>query len=212
MDRRPISTRDTNLARKSAKFLANLNIKPNHISILSVFFGLLAGISFYYFGKDQSIYLLFTWALFIQLRLICNLLDWMVAVEHNKKTPTWDLYNDVPDRFADFFILVWVWYASIGILWVELWYITAWLAIMCAYIRLLGASLWTPNYFVWPMAKQHRMAIITIWAILEIINFYFWVLNWFSVLYICLIIIWIWEMITIFNRLNLISKFLNHKK
>ena len=37
-------------------------------------------------------------ALGIQLRLLCNMLDGMVAVEHGRATPVGALYNDVPDR------------------------------------------------------------------------------------------------------------------
>jgi phosphatidylglycerophosphate synthase len=37
----------------------------------------------------------------IQLRLLCNLLDCMVAIEGGKSAPTGALFNEMPDRFAD---------------------------------------------------------------------------------------------------------------
>ena len=40
-------------------------------------------------------------ALCIQLRLVCNLLDGMVAVEHGKGSPSGPIWNELPDRFAD---------------------------------------------------------------------------------------------------------------
>ena len=42
----------------------------------------------------------------IQLRLLCNLLDGMLAVEEGLKSKTGDIYNEVPDRLADILILV----------------------------------------------------------------------------------------------------------
>lgn len=35
-----------------------------------------------------------------------NLLDGMVAVEHNQSSPNGELFNDVADRFADVFIII----------------------------------------------------------------------------------------------------------
>jgi phosphatidylglycerophosphate synthase len=40
-------------------------------------------------------------ATFIQLRLLANLLDGLMAVEEGKRTPTRVLYNEFPDRIAD---------------------------------------------------------------------------------------------------------------
>jgi hypothetical protein len=42
----------------------------------------------------------------IQLRLLCNLLDGMVAVEQGLATPTGPIWNELPDRLADVFFLV----------------------------------------------------------------------------------------------------------
>ena len=56
-------------------------------------------------GRTRSL-LLIVAAACIQLRLLCNLLDGMLAVEDGLKTKTGDLYNDLPDRIADVVILV----------------------------------------------------------------------------------------------------------
>ncbi len=37
---------------------------------------------------------------------------------------------------------------------------------LTAYIRVLGGALGTPQYFTGPMAKQHRMFVITLGALL----------------------------------------------
>src|SRR3546814_7009978 len=55
-------------------------------------------------------------AIAIVLRLLCNLFDGLVAVEHARKTPTGVLYNEVPDRVADSLFLVALGYAA-GLPW-----------------------------------------------------------------------------------------------
>ena len=51
-------------------------------------------------------------AVFIQLRLIANLLDGMVAVEGRKGGPTGDLWNEAPDRISDAAIFIGAGYAA----------------------------------------------------------------------------------------------------
>ncbi len=94
----------------------------------------------------------------IQLRLLCNLFDGMVAVEGGKATPTGGVFNELPDRAADSLTLIGLGYAC-G--WPQLGLWCALGAAVTAYIRVLGASLGTPHYFFGPMAKQHRMALCT---------------------------------------------------
>jgi phosphatidylglycerophosphate synthase len=42
----------------------------------------------------------------IQLRLLCNLLDGMVAIEGGFKTKTGEIFNELPDRLSDALILI----------------------------------------------------------------------------------------------------------
>ena len=102
----------------------------------------------------------------IQLRLLCNLLDGMLAVEEGLKTPLGELYNEIPDRVADVAILI-----GAG---VSVRDTTAGLAVGCAaalaalftaYIRVLGGSLGVTQYFVGPMAKPQRMFVLTLAAL-----------------------------------------------
>lgn len=102
-------------------------------------------------------------ALCIQLRLLCNLLDGMVAIEGGRKSATGALYNEIPDRLADSLIIVALGYAAdapaLG------WY-GALAAAVTAYIRTLGGSLGQAQDFRGPMAKPHRMAVATLGCIL----------------------------------------------
>jgi len=98
----------------------------------------------------------------IQGRLLCNLFDGMVAVEGGKAGKAGEVYNDFPDRVADPLVLVAAGYAAGGAWGAALGWAAAVLAVMTAYVRVLGRSLGAGVYFIGPMAKQHRMATLTI--------------------------------------------------
>ena len=101
-------------------------------------------------------------AFFIQCRLLCNLFDGMVAVEGGKGTKSGELFNDIPDRVADPLILVAAGYSIKTVLWAPAIGWAAGLgAVLTAYVRTLSAAIGAPADFRGPMAKQHRMAVMT---------------------------------------------------
>jgi phosphatidylglycerophosphate synthase len=98
----------------------------------------------------------------IQLRLLCNLLDGMVAIEGGFKTKTGEIFNELPDRFSDAFILIGAAYSVPTVVATrDLGWAAAVLALITAYTRALGASMGAGQHFIGPMAKQHRMAVMT---------------------------------------------------
>ena len=149
-----------------AALLARLGISPNQISIASIVFGALAGTCLFLTGRTDgatqtSAFL--TAAAFMQLRLLANLMDGMVAVEHSQRTSTGELFNDIPDRFADGLILVGAGYATAAPDWTPvLGWSAALLSLMTAYVRVLGGSLGLRQDFRGPMGKPQRMAALTI--------------------------------------------------
>lgn len=165
-NRRPLKVRDVGLVNRFAKWLSQKSITPNHISILSIVFALLAAISFvmtlYSNGLTQlGLYVLA--ALFIQGRLLCNLFDGLVAVEGGKSTPSGELFNDIPDRISDPIIIIAAGYSIVSISYGDiLGWCGALLAVLTAYVRTLAVSIGAPANFMGPMAKQHRMALLTI--------------------------------------------------
>ena len=159
--RRPLASRQTGWARGMAALLASHRILPNRISIASVFFAAAAGICFWIYRSHSPWWLLGS-AAGIQLRLICNLMDGMVAIEGGLKSRTGDVFNDLPDRFADLFLIVPAGYAA-GL--PELGWCAGALAIFTAYVRTLGGALGLKQDFAGPMAKQQRMAILTVGSI-----------------------------------------------
>lgn len=168
--RREVATRKTGWAMKIARHLANRGIQPNTISVASIGFAMLAGICFgfsTFFRPPWCERTLLIFAIvFMQLRLLCNLFDGMVAVECGMKTRSGEIFNDLPDRIADPMILIGVGYAIRQVPFgVELGWLAALMAIFTAYVRVLGASAGAKHFFLGPMAKQHRMAVMTLAAL-----------------------------------------------
>ncbi len=163
-DRRPIASRNTGWAHRLTRVLAGRNITPNQISIASMGFAALAGAAFYVgAGADGAprIILLLVAGLFCQMRLICNLMDGLVAVEAGKGTPDGAFWNEAPDRVSDIVVLAGIGY---GIGMPGLGWAAAALAVLTAYIRELGRASTGENDFCGPMAKPHRMAAVTLAA------------------------------------------------
>lgn len=93
-----------------------------------------------------------------QLRLLCNLMDGMLAIEAGRQTRDGAVWNELPDRVADVLILVG---AGIAADFVSLGWAAAVLAVSVAYVRELGKGIDGIVDFSGPMAKPHRMALVT---------------------------------------------------
>lgn len=161
-ERRPIATRETGWARALAARLARTGLSANAISVLGVAFAVVAGAALLLSDSPAWRAWLVLAALGIQLRLLCNMFDGMVAVEHGSATPEGALYNDVPDRIADTVILVAAGHGVAAGGWDPmLGWAAAVMAMFTAYVRVLGGALGTPQYFVGPQSKSQRMAVLT---------------------------------------------------
>ena len=166
-ERRPIATRETGWARAMAAAIARNGLTANAISVLGAVFAVVAGGAFLLSGGTGWRGWLVVAALGIQLRLLCNMLDGMVAVEHGRATPVGALYNDVPDRIADTVILVGAGYAlAVGGWNPTLGWACAVMALFTAFVRVLGGALGTPQFFFGPQSKSQRMAVLTGGALL----------------------------------------------
>lgn len=139
--------------------------------MLSIVFGIGAGFVLWRFGAGGNWRLLVAAATLIQLRLLCNMLDGLLAVEGGFKSKLGDLYNEIPDRIADVAILVGAGYAVATMRYgVVLGWSAAILAVLTAYLRVLAGSLGAQQLFIGPMAKQHRMFVITLGCLLGAIE------------------------------------------
>jgi phosphatidylglycerophosphate synthase len=171
-NRRPLTSRSTAWARFLADVLVRSGVAPNAISVTSVLFAAVGAVILIY--TPTGVGLLAT-AACIQLRLLCNLLDGMVAIEGKRQSPTGALYNEIPDRFADSLFIVAGGYAS-GAPWLG--WLGALAAAVTAYIRVLGGSLGLPQDFRGPMAKPHRMAVLTGACVLGAIEWWITGAHW----------------------------------
>jgi len=154
-DRRPLASRDTAWARRIASALARSSVTPNQISTVSIAFAALGAWAL----VDTRPLALVGAAICVQLRLLCNLIDGMVAIEGGKQSATGALYNEFPDRIADSLFLVALGYAC-GVPWLG--WLAALLAALTAYVRATGGALGLAQDFRGPMAKPHRMAVLTV--------------------------------------------------
>lgn len=169
-NRRELRTRSRAWPSAIARRLASAGVTPNLVSVASIVFACLAGDSLFVAGErigDSASLWLVVAAAGIQLRLLCNLLDGLLAIEGGLKSKTGELFNEIPDRIADIMILlgagvaiheVWDWGLTLGVA-------ATILALLTAYVRLLGGSLGLPQDFSGPMAKQHRMFVLTVGAL-----------------------------------------------
>jgi phosphatidylglycerophosphate synthase len=172
VDRRPIATRNRKWAQAATAWLAARNVSPNAISIAGMCACLVAGIALGMTSISDYRTLWLVAALGAQLRLTANMLDGMVALAAGRASKTGELYNEVPDRISDAAVFI-----GAGFAWggnVTLGYIATILAIFTAYVRAAGKIAGAPNEFCGPMAKQHRMLVITLICLYSAITPRFW--------------------------------------
>jgi len=162
--RRPLKTRDTRWARTLAAWLARHRVPPNAISLASLGFAALGAVAMLAAsaaasGGRTALFILAAGC--VQLRLLCNMLDGMVAVEGGMGSRSGEVFNEIPDRIADPLLIIPAGYA-IGLPFgPELGWLCGLLALFTAYIRALGGAAGLPQGFQGPMAKPHRMAAMT---------------------------------------------------
>jgi phosphatidylglycerophosphate synthase len=138
-----------------------LGLSPNQVSVLGMLCGIAAGLCLYFTPTSTHPRILWlSAAALIQLRLLANMLDGMVALATGRASPLGELYNDVPDRISDSAALIGLGYAAQSNS--ELGYIAAILAILTAYIRAVGKAAGAGSDFRGPMAKQQRMFLVTL--------------------------------------------------
>ncbi len=162
-ERRPLKSRSNPVFIAIAGWLTRHGASPDRISFASMVFATAAGAAFFgtgFFSGGERIGLWVIAAAGVQLRLACNLLDGMVAVEGGRKSPLGVLWNEVPDRYSDAVILVGAGYAA-GSLEPAGW-IAAVLALLTAYVRAMGAASGCGEHFEGIMSKPKRMATLTV--------------------------------------------------
>ena len=159
-DRRPIAARNLGVTQRMAAVLVARGASPNGISVAGMVAGLAAGIAFAATRgwPDAATPLWLLGAVLVQARLMANLLDGMVAIGRGVASPVGELYNEVPDRVSDTAVLAGLGVAADA---AALGLGAALAAMFTAYIRTTARAAGAPMDFAGPMAKQHRMALVT---------------------------------------------------
>jgi phosphatidylglycerophosphate synthase len=172
--RRPVRTRDAAWALALGRWLSRARVKPNTISALSIIYSALAGFLLVLSASEQGLtrgVLLAAAGILVQLRLLCNLLDGLVAIEGGSGTKSGEIFNDLPDRFSDLITLVCAGYSVGWVSWAtDLGWAAGALAVLTAYVRVLGGFAGARVDFSGPMAKQQRMATVTAGCLLAVLE------------------------------------------
>jgi len=167
-NRRPLASRQTGWAVRISRWLAGTRVTPNQISMAGMVAALIAAGCLLAAGGATGVargVLLLSAALFIQMRLLCNLFDGMVAIESGRASPDGGFWNEFPDRISDLLILMG---AAMCVDDPVLGWAATAFAFLTAYVRELGMTTGAGADFVGPMAKQHRMALVTLATIVSI--------------------------------------------
>lgn len=174
-NRRPIKSRSNTAIIALSTYLAGTRVTPNLISCASAVFAAVGALALL---RIDSVLAMVVAIACIQLRLLCNVIDGLVAVEGGKKSVLGPIFNEFPDRVADTLLLVAAGYASGA---PSLGWAAALFAALTAYVRVFGGSVGLPQRFIGPMAKQHRMAILTLACVATMIEI------WLQRNHVCLI-------------------------
>jgi phosphatidylglycerophosphate synthase len=158
--RRPLASRSTRWAGLISRAAVRSGLSADGISILSLVFAVAGAAALLTVATPWN---LLAGAACVQLRLLCNLIDGMVAIEGGRKSKVGVLFNEVPDRVADSLFIVALGYA-VAIPWLG--WLGALAAAVTAYIRVLGGTFGLAQDFRGPLAKQHRMAVMTAGCVL----------------------------------------------
>jgi phosphatidylglycerophosphate synthase len=175
-NRRPLTSRNSVWAARLASWAVQKGLTPNQISQASMGFAAL-GFLLYWLSTNggflQFLCLILAVAS-LQARLVCNLIDGMVAIEGGKGAKDGPFWNEAPDRFSDLLFFAGAGLAAgnpaLGLL-------AAALAIATAYIRELGRAEGFPPDFSGPLAKPQRMAVLTASTVLAALYATEWTLT-----------------------------------
>ena len=178
-DRRPIASRNVGLFKAMSTTLVKWQVSPNTISMFSVVFAAGAAAAILATGQADPGASRLLWlaaAALVQLRLLANMLDGMVAVESGKSSRLGELFNEVPDRIADVMIILPLGFVAGSSL--HLAYAASILALFVAYVRAMGAAAGGGQVFAGIMAKPKRMFLITLLCLFQAVAPASWQQPW----------------------------------
>jgi phosphatidylglycerophosphate synthase len=158
--RRPIAGVFRKTANLAVAICVRLHIHPDAVSYASMVAAAAAGTCFWLSGSHT--WLLIVGPLLCYVRLWMNMLDGMVALASGKASSRGEILNDLPDRVSD--VLIFVGVAHSGLCSPFSGYWAAILALMTAYVGMLGQAVGVQREFSGVMSKPWRMVTLHIGA------------------------------------------------
>jgi phosphatidylglycerophosphate synthase len=159
--RRPIAGMFRATAQGAVKVAVRAGIHPDVFSYGSIVAALIAGLLFWRSGNHPKYLIL--GAVFAFLRLWLNMFDGMVAVAAGKASKRGEIINDLPDRFSDIIIFVGIAHSGWGHRLPA--YCVAIMALLVAYVGLMGQAVGVQREFSGWMSKPWRIVLMSIGAI-----------------------------------------------
>ncbi|MBI3990122.1 MAG: CDP-alcohol phosphatidyltransferase family protein [candidate division NC10 bacterium] len=156
--RRPIADMFRRTARGPVRLCVRWGIHPDMISYLSIVAA--TGAAFCFWKAKSFPVLLIAGPAFCYLRLWFNMLDGMVALASGQASWRGEILNDLPDRISD--VLIFVGVAHSGLNAPSGGYLTAILALLTAYVGMLGQAVGVHREFGGMMSKPWRMVALHI--------------------------------------------------
>jgi len=151
--RRPIADPFRRTAEATVRWCVRAGVHPDAVSYGSIVAAAIAGICFWQSGALPA--LLIGGVLGCFVRLWLNMLDGMVALASGKASVRGELLNDLPDRISDVLIFAGVAHSGLchpfGAYWVAI------LALLVAYVGMMGQALGVQREFSGWMSKPWRM-------------------------------------------------------
>ena len=132
------------------------NVHPDTISYFSVVVSAAAALCFWQSSRHAA--LLLVAPLLCYFRLWLNMLDGMVALASAKASPRGEILNEMPDRISDVLIFVGVAHSGLSAPLTGYW--SAILALLTAYVGVLGRAVGVQREFSGVMAKPWRMVVL----------------------------------------------------
>ncbi len=158
--RRPIGEAFRRTAQAPVRWCVRLGIHPNWVSYSSIVAAAGAGACFWQAGAVPA--LLIPGVVLCYVRLWLNMVDGMVALASGKASPTGEIVNELPDRFAD--VLIFVGAAHSGLCHPLGGYWAALCALLTAYVGTLGQAVGVQREFSGVMSKPWRMVTLHVGA------------------------------------------------
>jgi CDP-diacylglycerol--glycerol-3-phosphate 3-phosphatidyltransferase len=149
----------------SASALARMKLTPNNVSLLSLIFATLAGVSYYYSFNNQLF--LFAALVLVILNSFTDAVDGVMARKMNLQSDLGDFLDHVIDRYADTFIICGIFFAGYANWMIGVCAITG--VLITSYMGTQGQAVGGKRHYGGIMGRADRLALIIIVSAINVV-------------------------------------------